>query len=89
MVCRRGGRERDAGGEGKRDTEGVEEDELELGAASPLSSLILFFASSLTYMSLQPYATYDGTHTPFTTNGVFIHSYSHDAFTPLHLNGNK
>jgi hypothetical protein len=52
VVCRRGGRERDAGGEGKRDTEGVEEDELELGAASPLSSLILFFARSLTYMSL-------------------------------------
>ena len=55
--CRRGGRERDAGVDGRRGAGGVltgedkVEEELGLGATS-LSSLILFFASSLTYISL-------------------------------------
>lgn len=53
-VGRRGGRERDAGVDGRTDIGGelIGEEGLRLGAASLLSSLSLFFTSSLTYMSL-------------------------------------
>lgn len=76
-VGRRGGRERDAGVDGRTDIGGeLAEEGLRLGVGSLLSSLSLFFTSSLTYMSLHGLCVM-GQISPDR-----LHSLSHSMHTP-------